>query len=37
MSQYSGPYPPQDGTSAAEPSTTDVARGEAADVGGIRP
>ncbi len=33
MSQYSGPYVPQDDSSAAQPSTTDVARDEAADVG----
>jgi hypothetical protein len=33
MSQYTGPYPPQGGGSAAEPSTTDVARDEAAGVG----
>lgn len=33
MSQYTGPCTPQDAPSAAEPSTTDVARDEAADVG----
>src|ERR1700750_446233 len=33
MSQSSGPYAPQSGEPAAEPSTTDVARDEAAGVG----
>jgi hypothetical protein len=33
MSQYSGPYAPQTVESASEPSTTDVARDEAAGVG----
>lgn len=33
MSQYTGPYVPQDRSSAVEPSTTDIARDEAADVG----
>lgn len=33
MSQYSGPYTAQDRGVAAEPSTTDVARNEAAGVG----
>lgn len=33
MSQYSGPYAPQEGGPAAEPSRTDVARNEASDVG----
>jgi hypothetical protein len=33
MSQYSGPYAPQTGEPAGEPSTTDVARDEAAGVG----
>src|ERR1700759_5754214 len=33
MSQYSGPYAPRTGEPAAEPSTTDVARDEAAGVG----
>jgi hypothetical protein len=33
MSQYSGPYSPQTAEPAAEPSTTDVARDEAAGVG----
>ena len=33
MSQYSGPYAPREGGQAGEPSTTDVARNEASDVG----
>jgi hypothetical protein len=33
MSQYTGSYAPRDGGSGAEPSTTDVARDEAANVG----
>ena len=33
MSQYSGPYAPRTGEPGAEPSTTDVARDEAAGVG----
>ena len=33
MSQYTGPYVPQDRSSAVEPSTTDIAKDEAADVG----
>ena len=32
MSQYTGSYIPQDGSSAAEPSTADAARDEAGDV-----
>ena len=33
MSQYTGPYVPQDRSSAVEPSTTDIARDEASGVG----
>ena len=33
MAQYSGPYAPRTGEPASEPSTTDVARDEAAGVG----